>query len=573
MPLTSIGKIICLLIFVVAGVPATAGESYDNDTVLARKYLRERGEVYFSFEAGPNELRHLGNIMSIDNYSAGRVFANAGPEEFEVFLKRSKGFKVISPEFGWYREDPLLKSQWDDYPSYSEYVEMMQVWASEYPDICEYIDAGSSIEGRSILFLRITGNKPAADPKPRFMYTSSMHGDETVGFVLMLRLIEYLLANYPVDGQVERLLDNLEIWINPLANPDGTYFGGDGNTIITPKRRNANNTDLNRNFPQLNIPDYSTEGLEPETTIMIDLMDSLQFSLSANLHGGAEVMNYPWDYWQRRHPDDLWFEFICREFADTSMYYSPPGYMTFLGGVTNGYDWYSVTGSRQDFVTYFTGGREVTMEISNSKHPPPDSLGEYWNYNRRSLLNYMEQARFGIRGMVSDAVTGGSLSAGIEILSHDNDSSHIYSDISNGWYFRYLAEGTYDLRVSADGYYSRTLEMVEVRNYESVRLDIQLDPVVSGSELPAIGDDNLIIIYPSPAREMVSVRIEIQEPSLIHIDVFDRTGRKYIQVFMGRAEKGTNIFTFKTVNFPSGVYILRMQYGSSFISRNFVISH
>jgi carboxypeptidase D len=32
--------------------------------------------------------------------------------------------------------------------------------------------------------------------EPEFMYTSTMHGDETVGYVLMLRLIDYLLTNY-----------------------------------------------------------------------------------------------------------------------------------------------------------------------------------------------------------------------------------------------------------------------------------------------------------------------------------------------------------------------------------------
>jgi len=42
----------------------------------------------------------------------------------------------------------------------------------------------------------------------------------------MLRLADYLLENYTSDLKVKDLVDNLEIWINPLANPDGTYNSG-----------------------------------------------------------------------------------------------------------------------------------------------------------------------------------------------------------------------------------------------------------------------------------------------------------------------------------------------------------
>ncbi|MCK7536337.1 MAG: hypothetical protein MZV63_37830 [Marinilabiliales bacterium] len=83
--------------------------------------------------------------------------------------------------------------------------------------------------------------------EPEVFYTSTIHGDETAGFILMLRLADYLLKNYNTDSRVKDLVDNLEIWINPLANPDGTYRSG--NYIISPVRFNANGYDLNRNFP------------------------------------------------------------------------------------------------------------------------------------------------------------------------------------------------------------------------------------------------------------------------------------------------------------------------------------
>ena len=42
----------------------------------------------------------------------------------------------------------------------------------------------------------------------------------------MLRFIDYLLSNYDTP-EIKALVDSTEIWICPLVNPDGTYFGGD----------------------------------------------------------------------------------------------------------------------------------------------------------------------------------------------------------------------------------------------------------------------------------------------------------------------------------------------------------
>ena len=70
------------------------------------------------------------------------------------------------------------------------------------------------------------------------MYTSSMHGGETAGYVLMLRLIDTLLSGYGITPKITNIVKNVEIWINPLANPDGTYWGGN-NTVNQAKRTSS----------------------------------------------------------------------------------------------------------------------------------------------------------------------------------------------------------------------------------------------------------------------------------------------------------------------------------------------
>ena len=105
----------------------------------------------------------------------------------------------------------------------------MQSFPKLYPSLCSLDTIGTSINGKLVLALKISDNPAVDEDKPAVFYTSTMHGDETGGFILMLHLADYLLKNYNLDARVKNLIDNLEIWINPLANPDGTYNTGNTN--------------------------------------------------------------------------------------------------------------------------------------------------------------------------------------------------------------------------------------------------------------------------------------------------------------------------------------------------------
>ncbi len=186
-----------------------------------------------------------------------------------------------------------------------------------------------------------------------------MHGDETTGYILLLRLIDHLLSNYGADTELTSLINNTEIWINPLANPDGTYASGN-HTVFGATRGNANLVNLNRNYPDPEDgqhPDGNT--WQVETLAFMDLAEEQNFALAANTHGGAEVVNYPWDTWSRLAADDDWWQMVAHEYADTAQYYSPSGYFNgFNDGITNGYAWYSISGGRQDYMNYFHHCRE-----------------------------------------------------------------------------------------------------------------------------------------------------------------------------------------------------------------------
>jgi len=435
-------------------------------------------ELYFSFEiSAKSELEQITRIVSIDNVDGTTVYAYANPQELEAFQQLGIPYTklphpgtLIVPEMATTLEQ---MRDWDYYPTYDQYIAMMYQFETDYPALCEIVDIGSTVEGRQLLFAKISDNIGVEEDEPEFMYTSTMHGDETTGYVLMLRLIDYLLSNYGTDAEVTEMLNRIEIWINPNANPDGTYHGGN-NTVYGAQRYNANGYDLNRNFPDPEDGMNPNGPWQPETIAMMAIAEANSFIHSANFHGGAEVVNYTWDTWAILHADNDWYYDISRAFADTVHIYAPAGYMTLMdNGVTNGYQWYTIDGGRQDYMNWFQACREVCIEISDTKLLPAYQLDAHWGYLKRSLINYIKNVLHGIRGIVTDTL-GNPLDAMITVVDHDFDNSEVFTDPDVGNYHRMLSPGTYDITVSAYGYIPQTITDITVVDTGATRIDVQL---------------------------------------------------------------------------------------------------
>jgi len=482
--------------------------------LCAGNILAKSSETYFSFKIdSPRELAKLTRIISIDNVKDNVVYAYANEDEMAKFERLGYTYEVlphpgtlIVPEMTTNKD---AMTDWDVYPTYSVYVSMMNQFAADYPDLCEVVNIGTTPEGRALLFLKISDNVASEEDEPEVMYTSSIHGDETTGYVLMLRLADSLLSTYGVDADVTRLVDSCEIWINPLANPDGTYSGGDNN-IYGATRYNANGVDMNRNFKDPEDGDHPDgNSWQPETVAMMNFATDHSFVISANFHGGEEVINYPWDTWARLHIDTDWMELVSHLFADTAQVNSPSGYMSgFDDGITNGYDWYTVNGGRQDYMTYFRGCREITMEISSTKLLSASQLPAYWGYLRKSLFQYLENGLYGVRGVVTDAVSGDPVFAKIEVIGHDAsiDSSFVFTDPDVGDYHRMIESGIYDIKFSAPGYYDKTVKTVGVSDFTGTRVDVMLEPL---PDIPVLtfASHNAGLVNPGDA---VSMNITLQ---------------------------------------------------------------
>lgn len=451
-------------------------------------FPKGKEEVYFLFRiTSHDEIPLITNQVSIDNVRNDTVWAYANMEQFMKFSQ--KGYNITLLPSPGDVPDVLMSDNiqfsplttWNFYPTYSAYESLMADFQANYPGICQVTTIATLASGRKILVAKISDNVSTDESEPEFLYTSSIHGDETTGYILMLHLMDYLLSNYGTNQEVTDLVNNLEIFINPLANPDGTYHGGNS-SVSGATRYNANSVDLNRNYPDFQAGQHPDGYVwQPETVAFMDFATQHHFVASCNFHGGAEVVNYPWDTWYTLHADDNWWQYVSREYADTVHINAPGSYMSssangWVNGITNGAVWYIVHGGRQDYMNYYQHCREFTIELSNTKLLPANQLENHWTYNWRSLILYMKQAGYGIHGIITSTVTEAPVAAKVFINGHDIDGSECYSSANNGDYHRLLKAGTYTLEISAPCYQTQIVSNVIVTDKSTLNLDIQLLP-------------------------------------------------------------------------------------------------
>ncbi len=439
--------------------------------------MQERNEYYFTFElTGNDNLPQVAQMISVDRVDGNVVTAYANNKEFTAFQKLGYDITLQTPPSMLVKAEMWDGSNraaydWDAYPTYPAYEAMMYQFATDHPDKCEIIELGTLPSNRKILIAHINNGTSAG--KPKFLYTSTIHGDETTGWMLMLRLIDYLLEN-PTLPECANVLENIDLYIGPNTNPDGTYHGGNTN-VNGATRYNANGVDMNRNYADPHGgPHPDGEVYQQETLWFMQLAEENHFVMGANYHGGAEVMNYPWDNTYTLHADDQWYQLISHEYADLTHQVSQ-NYMTdYNNGITNGAQWYMIGGGRQDYMNGYHQCRELTIECSNTKLPSGSQMPNFWNINKNSIFAFMNQCLYGIHGTVVDAESRAPIGdATVTLVGHDDQYSIVSTQLPGGDFHRPVKAGTYTVRITKNGYEAYETQ-VTVADGETVNINAQL---------------------------------------------------------------------------------------------------
>ena len=326
----------------------------------------------------------------------------------------------------------------------------------------EVIPIGSSVNGFEIFAMRVrnlyddhrdksnNGERTTSENEededenvqttPSFGFIGNMHGDEPVGREITLRLAEWACGeddNHRENEESSSFFGNdiekaskvktkATLYFIPTLNPDG---------FAKRRRENANNIDLNRDFPFIefakpeprrvphhvkmgaphvqnrrvnDLYDNTLRQLQPETRSIIEFSKRVNLTGALNYHEGALVANYPWDgnldgsTKYSRAPDDKIFK------RAASLYAQSHGEMKeskeFVGGVTNGAQWYPLWGGMQDWHYVKTQTLDITIEVNDRKWPLEDEkLGEIIRAHCRASIDTAHDVMFvSARGFVFD---------------------------------------------------------------------------------------------------------------------------------------------------------------------------
>ncbi|KRY37388.1 Carboxypeptidase E [Trichinella spiralis] len=345
---------------------------------------------------------------------------------------------------------------------------------SRCPQISRVYSIGESVESRPLSVVEFSLHPGKHEPlKPEFKYVANMHGNEAIGRELLLHLADYLCEMYNrKDAEIQKLINITRIHLLPSMNPDGfekaLTFKGLNDWVIG--RENANGVDLNRNFPDLDsllylferegiplnshlLQFFSDSGpLEPEVRAVGRWILLIPFVLSANMHEGDLVANYPFD--------------LSRDGTEQR---------------------YSKTSDDDVFKHLAMSYSTKHANMADPNHEPCPLAGE--DFSRRGGITN------GARWFTSPIAF-----ANVYVVNITNANSPVFIEHSvksavDGDYWRLLTPGTYNITVLAEGYLSntKTVKVINGKHTEAVRLDFYLTPVEYG-EQQRIQDSDLQFI-------------------------------------------------------------------------------
>ena len=388
------------------------------------------------------------NAYRLTIVDAGNDFARALVNDSEIATLRNDGYDVtiLIQDYQAYKDEIFQRGF---YHTYEELYAVLDSCVTDYSSICRLDTVGFSVLGKPIWAMRVTDNPQIEEKEPEIRLIGNIHGDEHIGTEITLCFMRYLLEYYATLPDVQALVDSNEIWILPTINPDGK---------VANTRRNANNVDLNRDYGYF----WDGWGGSPgpssqiESQVMMHHLEENNIVFEYNYHSAAQYVNYPWDYHPADPPDSQYI-------IDLSETYATLANLVAI----NGYDWYQTPGSLQDYTIGINGTLATTIETLEPSSST--AIDQICSANREALMEVCGYTAWGITGVVKDSLTDSLLYARVEFV--DPERIDIYTDPLFGDFHKMIEPGTYNIRISANGYVPKTINNVSVTPQSTTSID------------------------------------------------------------------------------------------------------
>lgn len=426
--------------------------------VMAQKPLstaaKVQAKVQINSEAQRRQLGAMGYTGDIYQHHAWLYLS---PAEIEKLQKAGYSVQISPTVTSTHAGSSSLVPP--GYYTFAQIKNIADSLAANFPAICKKVVFGFNPQFQELAALKISDNVNQDEDEPEVMMDGGIHGDEVGGSQNMILFARDLCLAYGHDPDITSLIDGREIWIYYCVNP----YGRDAMT-----RENSNQVDINRDFGYM----WDASGGSPgpfsqvESRCLRDCMNSHQFVSYTNYHSGTEIISYPWSYRYSVAPEKPQFEGLAGIYVENSGYSSLPYGQGSLV-------MYLIQGSTKDYMYGTQGSVAWSIEISTDKQPAGPNIQHYYNINKPAMIELIRHSADGIRGVVSDAVTGLPVKARISV----NNGYPCYSSQGLGDYHKFLVGGTYSVKYMADGYLPVTKNNVVVVDNQTTELNIALQPV------------------------------------------------------------------------------------------------
>jgi carboxypeptidase T len=141
------------------------------------------------------------------------------------------------------------------YHTYRTLTAELDSLAAAHPHQVAVSSYGRSAQGRPLLLVKISDDVRTDKPEPEVLFSCAQHAREHLTVEMCLHIVRRLAQGYGTDPAITQLVTSREIWVVPMANPDGAEY--DISTSLfamwrknrQPTPENAEiGTDLNRNW-------------------------------------------------------------------------------------------------------------------------------------------------------------------------------------------------------------------------------------------------------------------------------------------------------------------------------------
>jgi len=212
---------------------------------------------------------------------------------------------------------------YESYHTYDEIISWIQELVTTYSNLTTLIKIGKSYEGRLQYAVKVSNSNSSDSSKPALWFDGGLHAREWIATGAVTYMLGHIVSGHETDADIKNLLNDFDLYVMPLLNPDGYVYSWEEDRMWRKNRRINSGSkcvgvDLNRNWDYHwgDSTDFSdtfpcSEAYRgPSAFSEVEVLNVANFLASIpklegyiNFHSYSQLWMFPWAYTTTPAPD------------------------------------------------------------------------------------------------------------------------------------------------------------------------------------------------------------------------------------------------------------------------------